>query len=140
MRTKPQEFALYVSLFAIVLMAQAAIGLQAQSSPAASSPHRAGVSGQSIPAVPIPQSEADLHRAARDGDLPVLRSRLQQGADPNAKDPAGHTPLFEAAAQGRLDIAELLIQAGADLDVAQRGFGTALETAERNGHNDVAAR
>src|SRR5215831_5147573 len=113
MRTKPQEFALYVSLFAIVLMAQAAIGLQAQSSPAASSPHRAGVSGQSIPAVPIPQSEVDLHRAARDGDLPVLRSRLQQGADPNAKDPAGHTPLFEAVAAGHAESASLLLSAGA---------------------------
>lgn len=81
---------------------------------------------------------SELHRAARQGDVAALKSQLQRGADPNAKDAAGRTLLMDAVEQGQLDAAKLLIQSGADLNVRTR-LGTALEMAERGGHGDVAA-
>ena len=84
-------------------------------------------------------ADTPLHRAARDGDLVLLRSLLRSGADANVRDAAGRTPLIEAAERGHLDSVRLLIAAGADLNVSQRGSGTALETAERAGHTELAA-
>jgi hypothetical protein len=113
--------------------------------------------------------EGELHRAARAGDVAQLKARLAAGARPDAEDAAGRTALLEAVAAGRLEAvrlllaagagvntaarsgrtplietgqlaaARMLVKAGADLDRGQRGWGTALETAERTGHNAVAA-
>jgi hypothetical protein len=92
--------------------------------------------------VPIPaanSSETQLHRAARTGNLVLLRLQLKNGADPNVRDKAGCTPLMYAAEQGQLGAARVLLKAGADPNVVARGWGSALETAERNGHIAVAA-
>lgn len=58
-----------------------------------------------------------IWRAARDGNLPQVRSAIAAGAVVDAKDPAGATALFYAAQNGHLEIVEFLAGRGADLNV-----------------------
>jgi Ankyrin repeats (3 copies) len=79
-----------------------------------------------------------IHRAVREGDVALLRARLQAGGDPNERDASGRTPLIEAAELGQVEVARVLISAGADLNARPRGWGSALEMAERTGHTKLA--
>lgn len=66
-----------------------------------------------------------------------MRSRLQQGADPNAKDSAGHTALFDAVAAGQLESARLLLNAGAKANVMSVEGRTPLIEAAAQGRLDI---
>jgi len=59
------------------------------------------------------KGETQLHSACGKGSLEIVKSLLQQGANPNTQDFAGWTPLHETAASGRVDIASLLLEYGA---------------------------
>lgn len=90
------------------------------------------------PNVPDSQGRTALMDAVQAGQTKAVSVLLDAGADVNARSRSGRTALIEAAEEGRFDSARLLVEHGADLNLATR-TGTALETAERTGHNDIAA-
>jgi len=65
----------------------------------------------------------ELFVAARNGDLIKVQTLLENGADPNAKDNAGHTPLHWAAHLGHVEIVELLLERGANPN-AEDNYGS----------------
>ena len=58
----------------------------------------------------------DLHQAASEGHLEVVRLLVENGANVNARDENGRTPLFRAADEGHLDIVRLLVENGAEVN------------------------
>jgi hypothetical protein len=137
MKTERSKFAPYTLLFVIVCLAQATIGLHAQSSSIASGRQQGSAPTQQSPSVSMRPIDADLHRAAREADLPLLRSRLEQGADPNAKDPSGRTALFAAVSAGQLEAARLLLNAGAKASAGSADGRTPLIEASAQGRLDI---
>jgi Ankyrin repeats (3 copies)/Ankyrin repeat len=57
-----------------------------------------------------------LHRAARTGNLALLKMRLKQGANPDLRDKDGRTPLMDAVAAGQLGSVRTLLAAGANVN------------------------
>ena len=74
-----------------------------------------------------------------DNDQAAVKSLLDAGADPNARDDAGRTPLHFAAQEGATDAAHLLLGRSAQVDLVDRYGNTALWTSVVNRHPDVAA-
>ena len=64
-----------------------------------------------------------FHRAARDGDVSLVESMLQEGVPVNCVDRFGRRALFEAAIDNRTDVIRLLLQKGADVNKRDR-FGS----------------
>jgi ankyrin repeat protein len=62
-----------------------------------------------------------LLEAAMDGELIIVQTALEKGANPNAKDNIGRTPLHYAALQGHVEIVKLLLERGAILWIADNG-------------------
>jgi hypothetical protein len=81
---------------------------------------------------------ADLHAAARSGDLALLQAGLKQGANPNARDKQGRTPLMDAAAEAQVAAMRLLIASGADVNAAAHDGQTPLMAAAAAGALDAA--
>ncbi len=77
--------------------------------------------------------ESALHQAARTGDIALLQSQLQQGADPNLRDRQGRTPLMYAVEHGQLGAARALLAAGAGVNAHSRAGRTALIEAAAQG-------
>lgn len=83
-------------------------------------------------------SGTPLVDAARRGEVELVRSMLDDGADVNAAQGDGMTALHASAEGGHVEIARLLIAAGADLDAETRiGHYTPLHLAGRGGHGHV---
>jgi ankyrin repeat protein len=61
-------------------------------------------------------SNDDLHYAAGQGDIQVVKTLLAEGRDPNAFDHISFTPLHHAANKAHLEVIQLLLQAGADVN------------------------
>ena len=83
-----------------------------------------------------------MDRAWRDatkrGNLPVVRERLANGIDPDARDRYGQTGLMLAAYGGHSAVIDALIAAGARLDVTAKYGLTALMLAILGGHVEIA--
>ncbi|GAB4820919.1 hypothetical protein N2152v2_007965 [Parachlorella kessleri] len=91
---------------------------------------RAGPPGEEEPPVSI-----NLHEAAFQGDLRLIRGMLGQGVDPN--DELGEefrTPLHYAAQQGHSQAIGLLVEAGADVAARDAEGTTPLHLAAAGGH------
>jgi len=84
------------------------------------------------------QGLTPLHMAARGGHLRLADLLLRSGADANSRTANGVTPLHYAAGRNHPDIVRLLLDHHADV-TADFGDGTPLQTAERMGHDEVAA-
>lgn len=125
MNTGKTRFALKL-LLSIVWAGQGAVNGQQQTAPATPSGSASN-----------PQAGIDLHRAARQGDLASLRSRLQQGADPNAKDANGRTALLDAIAGGQIEAVRVLLDAGAKPSIATSDGRTPLIEAAAQGRLDI---
>lgn len=86
---------------------------------------------------------APIHVAVRLGDMEILQSLIDAGADVNIRADAGHRspPLIWAVRWGHLDVVKLLVENGAELDdVGGVGEGfTALKLAVDTGEHDIAA-
>ena len=86
-------------------------------------------------ALPIDNPLVD---AARRGELEVVRSLLEGGADVTEAQGDGLTALHASAERGHVEIAKLLITAGAALEAETRiGRYTPLHLAGRGGHGRV---
>jgi cytochrome c len=81
---------------------------------------------------------AEIHNAARSGDIQALRALLSQGEEIDKQSSEG-TALHVAISAGRKDIAELLIAEGADVNEEKALLGTALHIAALKGSADLAA-
>ncbi|MCA8448948.1 ankyrin repeat domain-containing protein [Burkholderia vietnamiensis] len=89
----------------------------------------------------FPSAGARLMHAANEGDLPTVKTLVNDGTLVGLADEDGTTPLHLAAAGGHMDVVEFLIDQGADLlaKSVQNGRGwTALDIAVRRKHEDVA--
>ena len=83
-------------------------------------------------------AEERLLSAARDGQLEVVRTLVEEGADVNAARGDGLTALHLAAEGGHRAVAEALVAAGAAVDAGTRiGGYTSLHVAARAGHGAV---
>jgi cytochrome c len=86
-------------------------------------------------------SAAELHDAARRGDLAAVERLLAGGAQVEATDGGGATPLYLAASEGHAAVVARLLAAGGDPRRPASGpfgsTGTAIHAAVRYGHLDV---
>ncbi len=78
-----------------------------------------------------------LHAASMTGQLEIVRSLLESGADVNERDKDFGTSLLSASQEGRLEVVQLLIEFGADVNTPDRIGWTPLQIASRHGHIDV---
>lgn len=86
-------------------------------------------------------ADAQLLKAAADGDLAGVSAALAQGANVDAKDEYNNSALNWAALWGHEDVVEKLLEAGADLENKGSGGGmTPLANAASRGHFKVAQR
>ena len=96
------------------------------------------LSSVSLAQIPKQQLNDQFWEAVRKGDLALVTSLLDQGADVNAKFRYGTTALFKAAERGHLEIVKLLLARGADVTVKDTFYGaTALNRALDNEHVEV---
>ena len=82
------------------------------------------------------QDEVALLEAAGKGDTETVKSLLDRGVNPNAKDPDGRTPLTEATYNNHTDVVKLLLHHGADVFAKKNDGQTPLTIADD--HKDVA--
>jgi cytochrome c len=86
-------------------------------------------------------SAAELHDAARRGDLAAVERLLSAGAPVDATDGGGATPLYLAAGEGHAAVVTRLLAAGGNPRRQALGpfgsTGTPIHTAVRHGHLDV---
>ena len=83
---------------------------------------------------------AALLRAARVGDVEVVRSMLRDGANVDGWVRSGGTlatPLMAAARSGYADVATLLLDAGTSIEARSLHGWSALTIADAEGHDDV---
>lgn len=77
-----------------------------------------------------------LFAAAKAGDLALVQSLLEAGADPAALDETGETALMVAAHAGHLDVVKALLAAGATADFKSEQGWTALAKAAYNAETE----
>ena len=84
---------------------------------------------------------AELHEAARRGDLAAVEKLLAAGAQVDAPDGGGATPLYLAAGEGHAAVVARMLAAGADARRPAMGpfgsTGTPIHVAARYGHLEV---
>jgi hemoglobin len=84
-----------------------------------------------------PRGQTLLHDAAMAGEAELAAELIRFGADPDAKEPEGHTPLYYVSTGAA---ARALLAAGASVDVPSGPTrGTPLHQAARRGYAPVAA-
>jgi hypothetical protein len=77
-----------------------------------------------------PPPAIDLHTAAAQGNLDVIKQHIKAGSDLNIKDPTGGAgPLSTAALFGQAEAAKALIEAGADMNLRGNDGATPLHVA-----------
>jgi hypothetical protein len=119
-----RRFSLFLAVIAFLISGLLPVAGFAQSSAPSTSHASAG--------------ESDLHRAARTGDLALLRAQLQSGANPNQRDSDGRTPLMDAVAAGKVSSMRVLLSAKADVNAHANSGRTALIEAAAQGNLSAA--
>jgi ankyrin repeat protein len=80
---------------------------------------------------------SDLIDAVRIQDAGMVRALLNDGADPDARQPDGATALHWAVHRENLELATSLIEAGADVDAVNRLGASSLYIAAKSGHGEL---
>jgi ankyrin repeat protein len=70
--------------------------------------------------------DAAYLEALRGGDAQTVRTALDHGSDPNARDAQGNSPLMWAAVHAGVDVLQLLLDRGADVNATNIAGATAL--------------
>src|SRR5678815_5173990 len=84
------------------------------------------------------QLNDEMWEAVRQGNVALVTSLLDKGADVNAKFRYGTTALFKAAERGHTEVVKLLIARGADVTVKDTFYGaTAMTWALNHDHTEV---
>jgi ankyrin repeat protein len=84
------------------------------------------------------QLNDEMWEAVRQGNVALVASLLDKGADVNAKFRYGTTALFKAAERGHTEVVKLLIARGADVTVKDTFYGaTAMTWALDHNHMEV---
>lgn len=78
-----------------------------------------------------------LLNATEQGNVTVVKSLLELGANTSERDDLGSTPLLRASYNGNLEIAQLLIDSGADLEDKDEFGNTPLFWATLNSHFEI---
>ena len=78
----------------------------------------------------------DIHQAAKDGNIKVVKQHLDAGTDVDAKDTNGWTPLHLAALNGQKETIEILIDEGAEVNVGD--IHTLLHYAAQYGEKEIS--
>jgi uncharacterized protein len=81
----------------------------------------------------------DLLAAASAGDVGILQTMVESGADVNAKDMFGNTALIYAAAGGHMDLVRYLVAYGVQVNAKNQIGMTALQRAKMQGHSEIVA-
>jgi uncharacterized damage-inducible protein DinB len=82
---------------------------------------------------------APIHAAATHGNLIILRTLLEKGADVNAAQDGGFTAVHQAAHRNNVPMAELLLQFDANPHQPDAKGQTALQLAQAEGNDEVTA-
>lgn len=87
---------------------------------------------------PKQQLNDQFWEAVRAGDVALVTSLLDKGADVNAKFRYGATALFKAAERGHVEVVKVLLARGADVTVKDTFYNaTAMTWALDNGHVEI---
>lgn len=78
----------------------------------------------------LPPPRSNIHLAASDGDISLVRAHLGSGVSANAHDANGYTPMHAAASYGHLHLLEILVAAGGDVNVRDFDGDTPLYVVE----------
>lgn len=139
MENRLRPVALIVSLLAVLVISWATL---AKTQGPSQTSKQAPTQTEATPRLAHPAQEAaaqpELHRAAQAGDLDLLRSRLQQGMNPNERDKAMRTPLMDAVKSNRVEAVRMLLSAGADVNAISVSGRTPLIEAAEFGRIDSA--
>jgi thioredoxin-related protein len=81
--------------------------------------------------------DTPVHHAVG-GEVAILKTLLDAGANPNARNSGGISPVMLAFGSGRTDMIELLRKAGARVDILDYGGASAYDWALRGGHRALA--
>ncbi|MCP5049872.1 MAG: hypothetical protein GY940_22070 [bacterium] len=83
-------------------------------------------------------SDNPLHKAAMEGNIPVMEKVLQEGAAVDTQDKKGYTPLYVASMAGQLESVRYLLDHGASVNVRTPSGFTPLHEAAFGGRQPVA--
>jgi len=78
-----------------------------------------------------------LMRAVAIGNVEIVQSLLEEGADVNERGPRESTALMYAAGGGHTEIVKMLVESGADVDAVEDSGCTALHHAEDDGMTEI---
>jgi len=82
--------------------------------------------------------ERPMHRAAAEGDMPLVLALCRKGKNVNEQDSRSNTPLHLAARSGKGEIVKLLLARGADVNASDKYGWTPLHRAAGAGHAEIA--
>ena len=82
-------------------------------------------------------AQPSMHHAAFLGDSEKVLQAINDGENPNARDPNGWTPLYSAVSEGHKEVVILLLKQGASIDVSDKNGWTVIDEAEFQGREEI---
>jgi serine/threonine-protein phosphatase 6 regulatory ankyrin repeat subunit B len=85
----------------------------------------------------VTDGRISLHTASAEGDLEIMQSLLDGGANVDDRDAFHRTALLVASGDGKFEVAQLLVRYEADVNSTDGVGWTPLHAASRDGHFDI---